>query len=359
MSSLNNPNPKVVIIGAGLCGLLIANRLKNLEVSVLVLEARNRIGGRIFTLAPENGPPLEMGATWFGTKHTNLTQLLQELNLPYFEQYIKGTAYFEPFSTAPPQAIELPQRDSTFRIAGGSNQIINNLAEGLNKDELLLNHPVQELNFEQANARAITKDFTIDSEYIISTVPPALLVNSVQFEPHLPDALVDIAQHTQTWMQDAIKTAVIYEDAFWRNKQLSGTIFSNVGPLNEFYDHTDYESAKFALCGFVNGAFTGFTINERKERVNAQLSRIFGQVAMDQISYVELIWANEEYTKDTKSIGLYPHQNNGHYIYESSWFDNRMFIAGSETSKEFPRYMDGAVYSALSTAEKIINLINE
>ena len=354
---MNNPKPKVVIIGAGLSGLLMANTLKDLGATVLVLEARARAGGRIFTLAPNHGPPVEMGATWFGEKHTNLIQLLQELGLSHFEQYIKGIAYFEPFSTAPPQAIELPQQDPSYRVAGGSDQMIKKLAKGLNEEELMLDQPVKELNFEKELTTIKTADLTIESEYVISTVPPALLVNSIDFEPHLPDTLVEVAQYTQTWMQDAIKTAVIYKEPFWRNQQLSGTIFSNVGPLNEFYDHTDYEGTRFALCGFVNGAFASLSADERKERVNSQLDRIFGKMAANQISYEELVWANEMYTKDVSSVDLYPHQNNGHSIFDNSWFDNRLFIAGSETSSQFPGYMDGAVYSAVSTVKKISKLI--
>lgn len=58
-----NRGPKVVVIGAGVAGLAAANKLKAAGVNVIVLEARNRIGGRVYT---DNSweVPVEMGAAW-------------------------------------------------------------------------------------------------------------------------------------------------------------------------------------------------------------------------------------------------------------------------------------------------------
>jgi monoamine oxidase len=53
----------VVVVGAGFAGLTIARELRRRGVSVLVLEARDRIGGRTWT-DTRLGRPLEMGGTW-------------------------------------------------------------------------------------------------------------------------------------------------------------------------------------------------------------------------------------------------------------------------------------------------------
>ncbi len=53
----------VIIIGAGISGIAAARLLKSKGYSVLVLEARNRIGGRIWTDQILNSP-LDMGASW-------------------------------------------------------------------------------------------------------------------------------------------------------------------------------------------------------------------------------------------------------------------------------------------------------
>lgn len=56
-------NPHVVVVGAGFSGLIAARELQTAGVSVEVVEARDRIGGRAWT-DDRMGRPLEMGATW-------------------------------------------------------------------------------------------------------------------------------------------------------------------------------------------------------------------------------------------------------------------------------------------------------
>ena len=53
----------VVVIGAGLAGLITARELGNRGHKVVVLEARDRIGGRIYT-EPRLGQKLELGGNW-------------------------------------------------------------------------------------------------------------------------------------------------------------------------------------------------------------------------------------------------------------------------------------------------------
>lgn len=103
---------EVLIIGAGLTGLLLAYRLKKDGKSVKIIEARNRVGGRIHTLKSAKETPIEMGATWLSLQHQELLRLLKELELPVFEQYMQGIALFEPLSTAPPQQFNYQQTNN-------------------------------------------------------------------------------------------------------------------------------------------------------------------------------------------------------------------------------------------------------
>jgi monoamine oxidase len=59
----------VVVIGGGLAGLAAAERLVGAGASVALLEARDRLGGRVRTVHPaRQGLPIEMGAEWLGAK---------------------------------------------------------------------------------------------------------------------------------------------------------------------------------------------------------------------------------------------------------------------------------------------------
>ena len=68
-------------------------------------------------------------------------------------------------------------------------------------------------------------------------------------------------------MGESIKVGLTYAQPFWRSKNSSGTIVSNVGPIPEMYDHSNYEDSLFALKGFLNGVFHAATKEERKNLI--------------------------------------------------------------------------------------------
>jgi len=60
-----DPGERIVVIGAGMAGLTAAHELQNAGYAVTVLEARDRIGGRVDTVSPAGWPiPVERGANW-------------------------------------------------------------------------------------------------------------------------------------------------------------------------------------------------------------------------------------------------------------------------------------------------------
>ncbi len=320
------------------------------------LEARDRIGGRIYTLKNGNAN-LEMGATWFNTAHQNFQALLQEFEIDFFEQFMKGTAFYETEENNPAQIIELPDDNSSYRIVGGTSQIITKIKNELKNIPIHLNDKVETLDFTNEKVKITTNKATFEADLVINTIPPNLFVSSINFTPSLPEKTIQIAQNTHTWMQDSIKVALVYKTPFWRNKAISGTFFSTVGPITEFYDHSTYNLEGFALCGFMSSTFNMFPEEERKSKVLLQLEKIFGKEALDFIDYQETIWSEEEFTKNKKQEGfIFPHQNNGHSIFREPYFENRLFHAGTETAAQFPGYMEGAVRSANQIVSIILNL---
>ncbi|HTD93285.1 MAG TPA: FAD-dependent oxidoreductase [Chitinophagaceae bacterium] len=75
--------PKVIIIGAGFSGLAAAYSLHKRNIDFTILEARNRISGRVFshTIDPKENLVIELGAEWVGNSHIRLRELCQELKL--------------------------------------------------------------------------------------------------------------------------------------------------------------------------------------------------------------------------------------------------------------------------------------
>ena len=83
-----------VIIGAGFSGLAAAYKLKNAGWNVTVLEARDRIGGRVFSYSlPQNKDLVcELGAEWVGESHERIKALCYDFKIPLqkhqFDDYL-------------------------------------------------------------------------------------------------------------------------------------------------------------------------------------------------------------------------------------------------------------------------------
>ncbi len=65
-----NKKSDIIIIGAGVAGLVAAQELNKNGFHPLILEARNRIGGRVYTVQPW-GATIELGASWIHQIHNN------------------------------------------------------------------------------------------------------------------------------------------------------------------------------------------------------------------------------------------------------------------------------------------------
>ena len=78
---------RVVVVGAGLSGLAAARSLVRSGHEVVVLEARDRVGGRTEGLLLEDGTPLELGGQWLGEGHTRMAGLVAELGLATFRTH--------------------------------------------------------------------------------------------------------------------------------------------------------------------------------------------------------------------------------------------------------------------------------
>lgn len=83
------PLPRVLVIGAGIAGLAAARELGRLGHPVTILEARDRVGGRIWT----DADGVDLGAHWIhGTDGNPITELVERLEIPY--SYVGGDSSY-------------------------------------------------------------------------------------------------------------------------------------------------------------------------------------------------------------------------------------------------------------------------
>ncbi|MFT7545264.1 MAG: monoamine oxidase [Gammaproteobacteria bacterium] len=346
---------EILIIGAGLTGLTLAYLLKKQNFNVVIVEARDRSGGRVHSKKGIANSSIELGATWLAGQHNVLWNLIDTLNLKTFEQKLGETAFYEPLSTSPHQLVRLPENnDPSFRIVGGTSSLIDALSKNLNQDNVYYNEQILSVTEGKEILTLKTHSNSYVAKHVVSTLPPNLLVNTMDFQPKLPENFMAIAKNTHTWMGESIKVGLTYEKPFWRNKGMSGTIFSNVGPIPEMYDHTNYEETSYSLKGFLNGAYESVKREERIEMVMQQMEKYYGMQARKYISYEETLWCQEPYTYSPYNAQVLPHQNNGAHIYQLPLMNGKLSVAGAETANAFPGYMEGAVRSAEMIYDRLV-----
>ena len=346
----------IIIIGGGLSGLSCAYLLQKQGISTTVLEARTRLGGRIDTIQAAEKTNIEMGATWFGSKHIHFTQLLKELEIGTFPQKMEGIAFFEPMSFEPAQQFQIPaNQETSYRVQGGTAEVIRKLAASLASHSIKKGVQIKTISRRKKDLLLTDqKGQTYSASQVISTLPPNLLAQSIQFDPALPEQALSIFQQTHTWMSESIKFGLVYKDPFWEKKGFSGTMFSQCSISPELYDHSNFAGTTYALKGFLNAQAMHFDQEQRKNKVVDQLAKAMGPAARDFIAYEDRLWSAEEFTHTPYKGYVMAHQNNGHEVYQSTYYQGRLILSGTETATQYGGYMDGAVSSAIRAVQQIL-----
>lgn len=124
-------NVDVVVVGAGLSGLQAAYDLQKAGLRTVVLEARDRVGGKTWTVPTANGKGvLDLGATWINdTNQSRMWALGQKFGLEYIVQNIEGDTVLQdygrfPFGELPPvsRQSQVSSRNELPSIPSGTSR---------------------------------------------------------------------------------------------------------------------------------------------------------------------------------------------------------------------------------------------
>ena len=368
-------NLPIAIIGGGLSGLYAAFLLEQRGIDYILLEARDRLGGRIAVAKSsvdqnasrqsvdheESNDGFDLGPSWFWPEYQpQLSSLIETLNLPRFAQFEDGDMMVER------AANELPVRTQGYqssppsmRLVGGMASLTDALYARLNPTRIITGQIVKrviktercisiesECSSEQMTAGQIT---TYHAQHVLLALPPRLAASNIKFEPALPQALITEWQETATWMAPHAKYVAVYDSPFWRNQGLSGSARSAVGPLTEIHDASLVEG-KGALFGFFGvPAYVRQSVSEMelKAHSRAQLVRLFGAQAETPTAEYLKDWAQDSLTATpADASGAGQHAVAPTAKPNTGVWQDCLTGSASEWSDAFPGYIAGAIDAA-------------
>ena len=234
MLSGTQPSKRVIIVGAGLSGLVAGYELTCAGHDVTILEARNRVGGRVFTLRTpfSDGHFADAGAARIPLDHEMTIGYADHFELTLDPFYPESSYYVnlssdertlisasDYLNNPPWEGFPLNRKDFV-KIRGGTDKLPQAFVDTLT-DQIHLATPVESI---EQNADGIIVGVSDGTEYsadrVLCTVPLPVL-NRIQFSPQLSDAKVeasssgyDYAASTRVFMQ--------FANRFWESEGLNG-----------------------------------------------------------------------------------------------------------------------------------------
>lgn len=357
----------VLIVGGGLAGLTAARHLHQSGIAFQLLEARDRLGGRILSgdaSGQVSDDGFDLGPSWFWPgMQSSMSYLIDDLRLPFFAQNSDGDMLFQrTHSEAPQRFSSMRQVPESMRLAGGIGSVISALAASLPKANLWLGTQVTQVTLDGDEVEvdfidAVGATRRMKASHVLLALPPRLLEATVSFSPPLDAATARNWRDTPTWMAPHAKFFALYDRPFWRKAGLSGTAQSAVGPLSEIHDATT-ASGKAALFGFIGmpawqRAKLGTDVIT--QAAIEQLTQVFGPEAGQPHATLFKDWATDPLTATEDDRQADGHPVSGGLAPLPVEWQNRVWLSGSEAGRRDAGYLAGAIEAAEYAAMQIIN----
>lgn len=387
----------VAIVGAGAAGIAAARALAGAPLDVVVLEARDRIGGRAHTMDHE-GAGLDMGCGWLHSADENVLAGMAEdqgftldrtpppwesqafnHEMSPAEQAEFGAAFaafeervaeaaaggqegpastlFEPGGRWNPRMdaisgalngarfAEVSIRDYdayrdtgvNWRVAEGYGRLVARLGAGL---PVVSDCPVACIDRSGPALRLQTARGTVEARAVIVTVPTDLIAReTLRFDPPLP-ALVEAAAGVPLGLASKLHMTVQGADDFPKDSQLWGRSDTS-------------ETGGYHLRPFGRPIIEGWFGGDIARALEAEGEAAFFAFATDELVHLlgsgmrrRLVpVAASMWGTDPWSLGAYSHALPGHAddrVRLGAAVENRLFFAGEATAEAFYGTAHGA-----------------
>ena len=346
MQSRDRQSTDVVVIGAGISGVSVADQLIRAGLTVTVLEARDRVGGRLL------GSPLDLGASWFWPGEHRVPALAQRLGIETFDQYRDGDAIIDDLTGVqryPGNPIDVP----AHRMIGGTAALAAALADQLPPGTIHFEQPVLEITDDLS---VVTTDRVWQADNVAIALPPALAVRTIKLPSQLPPELIDVASRTPVWMGDSVKVVAVFSEPFWRRDGFAGAAMSRRGPLAEIHDMSGPGGEPAALFGFARAASKHPDIETDNRE---QHTRIFGPQAETPTKLLIHDWSREQWTTPPSQGGSSEYGMFGHPLYRQPTLAGRLHWSSTETAQTFAGHIEGALEAAERSVAALVKSSGE
>ena len=340
----------VVIIGAGITGLSIALGLKDREIPFTLLESSHRTGGRIFSPGG-----YDLGPAWFWPGQQRIMGLLKRLNLTFYSQQDDGFGLHH--TAAGLQRLPSGYIPMSYRVENGLAAVTGALTALIGEENIRFSHRVSKVAQRSGEQMAVTVNggsTVLHASHVIVALPPRLAEHTIDFEPALSSRLSTEMREMPTWMAGSAKVVIKYDKAFWKSAELSGTAFSQTGPLSQIHEASLPNQNEAALFGFVGSVSEELRNNKTALEVAVlhQLVALFGESARHYLNIHVKDWRDDiNVATPADAQPLYAHPRYG--LSETSVWAGKLLFSGTESVVEDGGLVEGALIAAERTLQAL------
>jgi monoamine oxidase len=308
----------------------------------------------------DHGADCDLGPSWFWPGQPLIASLLKYFGLPYYEQFADGDVLLQ----QPGGTVERSQGPSPMhgsrRIQGGIHRLVDAIVDQIEDSHRFLACQVIGLSVDRdvitVDVDAASGKFQIQTRQAALAIPPRLAAE-LTFSPALPAQVIQKLTETPTWMASHAKFFAVYETPFWRQQGLSGTAFSQRGPLAEIHDASSASTNHYSLFGFSgldSASRARLGQAEFIKQATAQLVELFGNGASSPQAVFFQDWSNDRFTAGPDDqVSQSHHPQYGLDLQLGNDWTGRLAFISTEASFSNGGLIEGALESGLNFSRQM------
>jgi monoamine oxidase len=360
----DRPIQSIVIVGAGISGLIAGYELFRAGHQVTLLEARERNGGRVHTLTTpfSNGQFAEAGASRIPSDHNLTHAYCDHFDLARDPFYPSSSRYFNIVSNNatfigaseyiqnPPWLGSVP-RSAFSKIRGGMSSLPNAVSSAI-ANNINYAQIVESIIQDDNGVSVVTEDgTTYQADRVLCTVPLPVLLN-IDFSPALSQQKIN-ASNGGYHYTDSSRLFSQFDSRFWNDSDLNG--WGNSDFPEEIWQPTwDDPASSGIIQSYLRGTqaalFDQQLLDQQIEQVHARFR--IAMPPIDNFASVTHIhsWANEIWTGSAYASPT--NEQDSQLSAHIGLAEGRVHFCGEHASN-FHGWIQGALESGIRAATEI------